>query len=538
MKATTSTAEKHDDNRGLTQRAILLMTANSIAMVISFVLPLALVRIMSVPEFGLYKQAFQVLLVYALGLLNLQVAVSVFYFMTREPEKKLQVALNVVIFYGLLGVLVAALFAIWPGWVTLIFKDPGLVPHVPLLGLAILSWLVSTNLESVPVAAGDVRTASILIVAAQLTRSVLMTIAAFVYGTLESILIAAILQGVVQIVLVAIYLRRRFGKLWAPFDWRLFKAQVGNALPFGMGGVAAVTQEEMHNFFVSHYYDAAGFAIYSVGCFQLPLLGVLTNSFASAFNPDVARHERAGDYKSLLLAWAHVVRSLAFVLAPAFALLFVMRREFITGLFTAQYAASMPIFAIYLFVVLIQMSMHYPILRAFDEFKYFRFKLYAVLLPVTFVALHLGWRAWGLVGVAAAVVFVRVLDMIIIVRVVGRKLGIKARDLRYFAPLLRIAAAATIAAVGAGLARMALIKWGWVASAAGDISGFVKFALTAAEWNALLTLTGCSLVFGLVYLSAAWVLGAVSESEKAGLRKLLVKFRLRREQAQPIETAL
>jgi len=512
------------------------MTANSMAMVISFVLPLALVRIMSVPEFGLYKQAFQVLLT-VLGLLNLQVAVSVFYFMAREPEKKLQVALNVVIFYGLLGALVAALFVIWPGWVTLIFKGSDLVPYVPWLGLAILSWLVSTNLESVPVAAGNVRVASVLIVAAQFTRSILMIIAALVFGTLESILIAAILQGAVQTVLVAIYLRRRFGKLWASFDWRLFKAQVGNALPFGIGGVVAVMQEDMHNYFVSHYYDSAGFAIYSVGCFQLPLLGVLTNSFASAFNPDVARHERAGDHKGILLAWAQVVRSLAFVLAPAFALMFVLRREFITSLFTAQYEASTPIFAVYLFVGLIQISMHYPILRAFDEFKYFRFKLYVVLLPVTFAALHLGWRAWGLVGVAAAVLFVRALDLIIIVRVVGRKLGMKARDLRYFAPLLRIGAATAIAAVGAGLARMALIKWGWMASAASDLSGFLRPALKGAEWNAWLTLIGCSLVFGLVYLSGAWVLGTVTETEKAGLRKLLVKFRLRREPAQPIESA-
>jgi hypothetical protein len=158
-------------------------------------------------------------------------------------------------------------------------------------------------------------------------------------------------------------------------------------------------------------------------------------------------------------------------------------------------------------------------------------------LPVTFVALHLGWRALGLVGVAAAVVFVRALDMIIIVRVVGRKLGMKARDLRYFAPLLRIAAATAIAAVGAGLARMALIKWGWMASAASDLSGFLGPALKGAEWNALLTLIGCSLVFGLVYGASAWVLGAVTETEKARVRKLLVKFRLRREQAQPIESA-
>lgn len=533
-----STPEKHDDHHGLTQRAILLMAANFTAMAISFVLPLILTRIMSQAEFGLYKLSFQILLT-ALGLLNLQMAVSVFYFMAREPEKKLQVILNLMIFYGLMGALVVLLFLIWPGGVGLISQSADLLmPQMPLLGLAILTWLIATNLESVPIAAGDVRVASALIVAAQFVRSLLMIVAALAFGTLTAILVAAILQATIQIVLMLIYIRRRFGKLWAPFDWRLFKAQVSNSLPFGIGGVVAVLQEDMHNYYVSSHYDAAGFAIYAVGCFQLPLLDVLNNSFSNALNPEVARHQQAGDYKGIYLAWTHVVRSLAFVLIPAFALMFVMREEFITGLFTAQYAPSVSIFAVNLLVILLKISMHYPILRAFDEFKYFRFKLYAVLLPVTFVALQLGWRAAGLVGIAAAVVFVRALDVVVIVRVVMKKLGVGVRDLRSLAPLLRIAAAAAIAAIVTSLVRVTLLKSEWLAQFAGDIASVMKRGLTGTESDELLTLACCSVVFGLVYLSAAWILGAVSESEKAGFRKLLVKFRLRREQARPVETAL
>jgi O-antigen/teichoic acid export membrane protein len=537
MNETTITTESHDANRGMTQRAILLMSANLAAMAISFALPLILTRIMSQSEFGLYKQSFQILLT-ALGLLNLQVAVSVFYFMAREPEKKLQVTLNVLIFYGLAGILVALLFLLWPGGVGLISQSADLlIPHMPLLGLAILVWLIATNLESAQIAAGDVRAASALIVVAQFIRSLLMIVAALAFGTLDSILSAAILQGAIHIILVAIYLRRRFGSLWAPFDWRLFKAQVGSALPFGIGGLVAVLQEDMHNYFVSSYYDAAGFAVYAIGCFQLPLLGVLTNSFASAFNPEVARHQQAGNYQGIYLAWAHVTRSLAFIFAPTFALLFLMRREFITGLFTAQYEASVSIFAVYLLMVLIQISMHYPILRAFDEFKYFRFKLYVVLLPVTFAALHLGWRVAGLAGIAAAVVFVRALDAVIIVRVIGRKMGMGWRDLRHFAPLSRIAAAAAAATIVTELAKIALIKSEWMTRLAGDIANLVKLRFTATEWNSLLLLVGCSLVFGIVYLACAWVMGAVTENEKAALGRLLAKFRLRRSGAGALESA-
>ncbi|QQS47196.1 MAG: lipopolysaccharide biosynthesis protein [Acidobacteriota bacterium] len=527
MTETTKT-ENQNPGSGLTQRAVLLMAANFTAMAISFVLPLILTRIMSQSEFGLYKLSFQILAT-VLGLLNLQVAVSVFYFMVREPEKKLQVILNLVIFYGLAGSCVVLLFTVWPGVVTLISQSADLlIPHMPLLGLAILAWIVSINLESVPVAAGDVRSASVLIVAAQLIRSLLMIIAALAFGTLTAILLAAIIQGAVQIVLMMIYIRKRFGRIWARFDWPLFKAQITNALPFGIGGVAAVLQEDMHNYFVSSKYDAAGFAVYAVGCFQLPLLEVLNNSFSNALNPEIAENHKTGNYKGILDAWVHVVRSMAFILVPTFALLFVMRQEFITGLFSMTYAASVSIFAVNLLVILLKLSMHYPILRAFDEFRFYRFKLYVVLLPITFVALQLGWRAAGLVGIAAAVIMVRALDVAVIVRLLVRRMGLDKSDLRKLSPLLPIAGAAAIAAGITVLTRFMLLKSLFLQQLAAEIAPLVKRALTTSEWFSLLMLACCSMVFALAYILSAWLLGAVSESERAALRRLMSRIPLPR----------
>src|SRR5262249_57687171 len=145
MNVTTTTTENSGGHSGLTRRAALLMAANVIATVMSFALPLILVRTMSQAEYGLYKQAFQITFS-ALCLLNLQVAVSVFYFYERAPGQKLQVSLNVIFFYGLVGALVFLIFLLWPGWVTLIFQGADLLPHLPLLPFAILSALASSHL--------------------------------------------------------------------------------------------------------------------------------------------------------------------------------------------------------------------------------------------------------------------------------------------------------------------------------------------------------------------------------------------------------
>ena len=501
MKPTAPAVQHLHKSEELTQRAALIMAANVLATVMSFALPLALVRTLSQSDYGLYKQAFQIM-ASALGLLNLQVAVSVFYFTARAPEKKLQVVLNVVLFYSMVGALVFLVFLFWPSWVTLIFHGSDLVPHVPLLGFAILLWVVSTNLEAVPIAAGDVRIASVLIVASQLSKAILMLIAGLSFGSITAILTAAIVQGLMQMSYMAIYIRWRFGRFLAPIDWPLFRVQIGNALPFGIGGVAAIVQNDMHSYFVSHYFDPATFAIYAVGCFQIPLLAMLATSFASALNPELAKHKETDDHQAIIDLWMDVIRKLAFFFVPVFGLLFVLRREFVTFLFTADYTASVPIFAINLLGVLLGIFVHLHVLRLFHQLRFFRLKLYLVLIPVTWGALYVGLSTGGLIGVAVAGVCIQTLDAGITLARIKRELKMSRGDLHRLTSLLfKIGAAAVVAAL---------------------VCFVAKFALQHAP--ALVLLLAGATVFGLVYVIALIVCGGVSEEEKSGLRTLGSKF--------------
>jgi len=192
-----------------------------------------------------------------------------------------------------------------------------------------------------------------------------------------------------------------------------------------------------------------------------------------------------------------VVRKLAFFFAPAFALLLVLRREFITLLFTKNYAASVPIFTINLFSMLLGIAVHLHLLRLFDQLKFFRLKLYLALIPVTLGALYAGLRAGGMIGVAVAVVSIQTLDVGLTLARIKRELGMSRRDLRRLAPLLRIAAAAAAAAMGALATRTAL-----------------------RHAHAMVTFLVCAAVFGLVYIVTAAAVGAVSKEEKASLSNL------------------
>jgi len=487
---------------GLAMQTVWLTGARIIALFSSVMLPIVLVRLFSQTEFGVYKQAFQILST-AVSLFGLQVASSIYYFIPREPRKRPQVAMNVLVFYGVIGLLVALFCALYPRWITMIFKSDDLVADIPMLGLAILLWLISSNLESFVLVNREARLASLFFVIVNVTKPTLLVGSALLFGTIRALILAAVVQGALQCVIMLTYVYRRFGPFWQGFDRQLFQAQIASALPFGLGGLAYTAQNDLHNYFVSHYFDAAAFAIYSVGCFQLPLLTALFDAVDMVLNPEAARLQEGGSTKRLVTVWLNAIRGLALCFVPVCAWLFVMRREVIVSLFTERYVGAVPIFAINIFSLLLWFP-NGAIVRAFSELRYFRFKLYFVLLPLSCVALYFGIQTAGLIGAITATVVVRFLDVAFTSLTVSRSLGLKRRDFPT-AEIIRIGASVGIAAL------------------------FTFFVRVILESLPLIIRLGiCSAVFWIVYLTTALLTGAVSAEEKSKIRSFISELYRRR----------
>lgn len=477
----------------VTKRVAWITAANLLGFALSFLTPLLLVRRLSQSDYGVYRQAFQILTT-AVGLLNLQVATSSFYFVPRLPEKKIQIFNNILLFYGLSGLLVFLFFFIYPEWTAKIFHSPDLVSYTPLIGLAIMLWAVSSSLEAIPLALGDARAAAVIIVISQFTKTVLIVSAVLFLPSVRWIIWAAVIHGALQTLFTFGYIRYSLGAFYLPFDRSLFKAQLKNAIPYGMGGLVQTFQSDLHNYFVSYHFSPAMFAIYAVGCFQVPLLGMLEGAFASVLVPEMSRLEAKKDYHEIAEVWVNSSRKLALVFFPAFAYLFVMRNDVITLLFTRKYQAAASIFAIFSFNILLSITMTGPIIRAFAELKFFRLKLSLVLFPAVWGALYLGISLAGLVGAVAAVVIIYAFDRLACALMIWRTLGLVAADLRRFAPVL---------------------KTGMVAAVAGLTVYLVRQPLAGLQ--PISRLAVCAMAFGLVYVLAALIAGAITNEEKTQL---------------------
>ena len=484
----------------LTVRALWLLVAKILAFALSIALPLLLVRRLSQQEFGLYKQAFLVVGT-ALALLPLGFQMSAFYFLPRDKDRQGPIILNILLFHVLMGGLGALILIVFPQLLSTIFHSAQLVNYAYIIAAVIFFWVVSSFLEVVSVAHQEARLSTIFIICAQLTKTGLLVLAAIAFDSVRALIYAAMVQGIVQTIILLIYLRSRFPRFWVSFDWAVLRMQMSYALPFGVAGLLFTMQTDLPNYFVSNRFDPATFAIYAIGVFNIPLVGMLSESVGSVMIPQVSLLQKQGDHREILALAARVARKLALVYLPLYAFLIVMGREFLTFLFTRQYAASWPIFAINLTLLPLSIFVSDPIMRAYAEQRKFLPKLYLALVVLLFAALWVGTSRFGLIWAISVVVGVSIIGRIATWIKIGSMLDIRLGDIKLLKDVGKVALAAVAAAIVTALVRTAVIR----------MSPLSMLVIGAT-------------VFGLVFLAGILLLGLPTLEERGLVKKQLSRL--------------
>src|SRR5439155_469293 len=83
----------------------------------------------------------------------------------------------------------------------------------------------------------------------------------------------------------------------------VLRRQLAYAVPFQLSAIVEILQGNLHNYAVSHYFDAATFAIYSVGCLQIPLVDFVLNSVSNVMMVRMAEEIRDGRMRAAAAVW-------------------------------------------------------------------------------------------------------------------------------------------------------------------------------------------------------------------------------------------
>lgn len=440
----------------LTLSTLWLLTAKIFGFAFNVALPLLIVRRLSQVEFGHYKQIF-LAVQSAINILPLGFGMTAFYFFPREASQRREIMFNIFLVYSGMGILTAIVLLLFPASLGWLFGDTVLNHYAPALALLIPLSIFSSLIEIVAIIHQEFKLATGFIIAAQLSRAGLLFVAVLWFGSVQAIVTAAIIQAAIQSIAVFAYIQSRQPGFWRHFDFGLLRRQVVYALPLGYAGLLWSFQSDLHNYFVSHQYGPAIFAIYSIGCFQLPLMNMLNEAASSVMIGRVSELRLNGEIQEIVSLSARVARKLAAVAFPFYAVLLVTGREFLVFLFTSRYAGSWPIFAVNISIVLLIPVLLDPIIRAYPEYMPFLAKMRTVVFLTMLLAL---WLCTGRLGPIAAITIAVASNFIergTTALYYGRAIGMRWRDLAAYRDTAKIAAATAVGGIVAAVVRQAIL---------------------------------------------------------------------------------
>ena len=473
---------------------LVLIAGRAVAFAATFFIPVVLVRVFDQSEFGTYKQVF---LIYAtlFPIMQVGMAESLFYFLPADPGRGGRYAANSLLVLLLAGLGCVGLLAAGAGPIAGWLGNVELKRYMLLTGIYLLLVLAGAVLEIVMISRGRYRRAALTYAGSDLLRALAFIVPGLLVGGLEWVLLGAIAFAALRLLCTLAYLGREFGGQFRPHAGTLWK-QFGYALPFAAAVALEYIQINVHHYAVAYRFDAAVFAIYAVGCLQLPFVDFIANPASSVMMVRIGEKLNEGQGREVLPIWHDTTRRLALLFVPMFALLLITAREVIVLLFTGQYAASAPITMVWSAVVLLAVLQTDGLMRAYAQT---RFLALLNLARLVLIVASIGWfmSEFHLLGAVMVTVLAAALAKAAAMARFRKLMRVGLRDLLPWRALGAICAAATGAAIPALLVK--------------SYEGLAPAALLAL----------IGVVYGVVYLALLLGLEVIEAGEEELLRRWL-----------------
>ncbi len=445
-------------SKSLWRSARPLVVGRAISAVVGLALPAVLARLLDRGQYGTYKQVYLVanLATYSL---QLGLAQSLFYFIPRgrTDEERRPFIAQALVSLSLLGVLTGSGLVAFGPFIARHFSNPDLGRLTLPVALLAGSLLASAPLEIGLTAQGKPEWSATALVVSDLVRVTAMLAAILTGHGLTGLVWAAALAALARWVATLVLFGGAFRSLPT---WSSIKVQLAYALPFGVAVLLRQQQLQLHQVYIAARATPALFALYAVGCTQIPVVSLLYSPVSETLQVRLAALDRASETSKSAQLFVEAVEKLATAFLPLSALLIATARPVIEILFGAKYAAAAPVMRIAVVAVAVQSLPVDAVLKARARTPTL-FLTYAGKLAVTWPALAVGWTLDGMTGVIAAHVGVDLLSKLAQLLIVAVDLEVGMADLLGGRAMLRTIAAAmaggTLGAAVTGLVHEPLL---------------------------------------------------------------------------------
>lgn len=431
--------------QSFSKQAMTLVLARGISFLVTMTIPLILVRYLTQTEFGSYKQTI-LLYTTAISLLPWGMAQSLYYFIPQNPKDRASYLGNTFLFLISVATLALVGFIFFGSHLQRYFHSAELASNSAMIGVFIFFTIASLHWEIVLVSENRASAAAVVILLSEVLKAVTLIGGALIVSSFRGIVTALALVATIRFILLGIYFYQEFKVILKGLDLSLFRKQWKYSMPFGLMVLLAFTQDYFNQYYISYSLSPADFAIYSVGCLQLPLIDVFYSSIGDVAMVKMSEHLQVKDIAGVHRIWHEAVVKLALIFLPLMVYVLTVSEQFITALFTVSYKASIPIFIVSTIALLFQGLLVDPVMRVFGETR--SMLLITILrMPITIILVIIALKSFGMIGVAASTVLtVLLLRTMMLVRI-RKIMQVKTIDLLPWKQLGRILVVAFSAAI-------------------------------------------------------------------------------------------
>lgn len=420
----------------LLKRATVLSFSRFANQAIVLLSPILLVRILSIGEYGSYRE-FMVYAGFVGSVVKFGIPHSLAYFLPKHPEREnvwvTQASLFILAFSS---VAIIAIFLVGD-----LIRANTSFDFVTALQLYVLFFI---NLDFVEFYwLGKKRTDYVFYYSSGrlLARVIVIITAASITKSAHSIVLSLVVLEAGRCLLVLAY---GISCQWFTnaVSRRSLALQMSYFLPLGGGGLIEVFNSSVGLLFISAMLGAEALAFYAIGALATQIVNILRGAIADVIFPEILELRHA-NRKDALPLWQRATVWYCALLFPVAVLFSYYADAIVTTLFTEDYAAAIPVFSAFSFVLYLHcFDFHLPI-RVQNANKYFVIGSAAALI-VNVALLYPAYLYFGILG-PAIVFFLSRLVMTIYLAACARKLyRVHIRDLVLWKDVGMILVASTL----------------------------------------------------------------------------------------------
>lgn len=381
----------------LAQQVGFLFLGRMLAFALVFFLPLFLVRLFNKEVFGLYRQFFVVFYFFFL-LCQFGMGQALNAIFPKEPKHAPALLANTTIFLGVLGLIVGGI-----GFVLYAPNDASLYVYARQMGLMVGLMVAASVFETLLILEQKSREVAILIVGWDVLRALFLVVVAWWTRDLGLALWAIVVAAGVRYLVFLWYVRKAYQLSLSMLSLVLFWRHLRMAVPMWLQSGAHLVETHVDRYLVLFFFSPASFAIYSIGVFHIPIVDMVFHSISGVVLPRLVALYGEERVDEMLVLWNDTIRRSALLFLPMFGGLLLIHEELILLLFTVKYAESVPLFAVFVWIIPTYIVANNSLLQVTEHAWYL---VVASILKPAFAAVLVvyGINEWGMLGAVLALV--------------------------------------------------------------------------------------------------------------------------------------